>query len=110
MRHAYFDISIIVLLKNLIQGGERLQRPGLFGSLFPSSQIMDQDEVTAVPLVLPAQRWLQNRTGQQILQTPPPSGGGASRIHGSTTRRVFVSISVSISKYCRLFSYIFYVL
>ena len=36
------------------------------------------------PLILPAQMGLRHRTDRPILQTPPPSGGGASRFHGSS--------------------------
>ena len=53
MLWASFFVSINVLLENLIQGVERLQRPaGLFGSLLPASQITAQEAVLAVPIHL----------------------------------------------------------
>lgn len=78
-----FAISANAPLKNLIQGGETLQRPvGIFGSLLPAGKITAQEAATEVPLVLLAQRGLRHSTGRPILQTPPPPGGGASHVHG----------------------------
>ena len=57
------------------------------------------------PLVLPSQRGLRHRTIRQILQNPPPSGGGAYHVHGLAMQQASVSISVSISKYCCSFSF-----
>ena len=99
-RPASFSVSVNVLLTNLIQGGERLWRPaGFFGLLFPSGQITAQEAAAAVHLVLPAQRGLGHCTGRPIFQNQSPSGSGVSCLHDSTMIRVFVSISVSISKY-----------
>ena len=78
---------------------------GIFGSLFPAFQITSQDAVAETPLVLPNQRGLWHHTGIQTLQTPPPSGDGASHVHVSATLRVYVSIYVSISKYCCSFPF-----
>ena len=100
-RWAYFDNRINVLLTNIIQGGEIMWRPiWIFGSLSSDSKITAWEAAMLVPLVLPSQRGLRHRTIWKILQNPPPSGGGASHVHGLKMRRAYVSISVSIAKYC----------
>ena len=92
-RREFFTVSVNVLMMNLIKWGEMLRKPtGLFGSLFPAGQIMAQEAAVVVPIVIPAHRGLQHCTGQPILQTPNPSGGGASPIDGSTTHQASVSI------------------
>ena len=103
---ASFAVRINALLTNLIQGGEIMWIPTrIFGSLSPAGKITAQEAATTVSFVLPSQRGLRHCTSRPILQNPYSSGGGASHVHGLTTHRSSVSISVSVSKYCCSFSF-----
>ena len=79
----------------------------------------DQEAAAEIPLVLPSKRGLRHHTGQPKTKTPPPSGGGASCVHGSKTLRTPVSVSIyfcSLSLYLNVLwrfllihSYLWYV-
>ena len=107
---AYFYVNVNALLRNLIQGGESLQIPtGIFGSLFPASQITAQEAAAAVPIVIPVKRGLQHCTSWLIMKNTPPSGGGANQVHGSTMLQVCVYIFV-LSPFRNIFVHSVYIL